>query len=202
MDEVGISNLAIGWCGGNPIMTLDDESIEAELCKLSYAPTRDLVLEQKDWTFAASRDTLIPILPAPEFEYSSRFQLPPNFLVVRQVSDDPTSMRKIDYVKEQRTLLANYTKLYLKYTVRITNVNYFSPTFVYALAHKLAAVIAKPLTESASLKQEMETMSQFYIDSGGAIDGTQTKVGKADASKIRNARYRSSGGGGMNIWAR
>jgi hypothetical protein len=146
-------------------------------------------MEQKDWTFAASRDVLSPLVETPEFGYSYKFLLPPDLLVVRQISDTP-DMRKIDYIKEQRNILANCSVVYLKYTVKITNTNYFSPSFTYSLAHKIAAVISNPLTGSKTLKQEMENLSQFYLDGGGAIDGTQTKVGRADASRIKNARYR------------
>jgi len=199
MDKVDICNLAIGWCGGNLIMTLDDDSTEADLCKTLYGPTRDLVLEQRDWTFAASRDSLTPLANPPAFGYSQQFQLPSNLLVVRQVSDEPDSMRPVRYVKEQRTLLSDAAILYIKYTVKVTNEVLFSPTFVYALAHKIAAGLANPLTQNASLKKEMELISQMYIDEGGAIDGTQTIPGRTVARRIVGARYGGRGRRGTSL---
>lgn len=198
MDKIEICNLAIGWCGGNLIVSFEDDSVEAELCKSAYVPTRDLVLEQRDWTFAASRDSLVPLAAAPPFGYSAAFQLPTELLVVRRVSDDPVSMRQIDYVKEQRTILANAAILYIEYTLRVTNENLFSPSFTYALAHKIAASIATPLTESATLKREMEGMALAFIEEGGSIDGTQSRVGRTFASKIVGARINQRRGRGIN----
>lgn len=191
MKRVEICNLAIGWLGGVSIMSFEyDESVEAELCRLNYDSVRDWTLEQRDWTFAASRAIIGPLADIPAFEYSAAFQLPSDLLVVRQVSDDPTTMRRIDYVKEQRTILANIDTLYLKYTLAVTNENMFSPSFIYAMAHKLAAVMAIPLTQNNTVKKEMEGLAQSYVDEGGSIDGTQSKVGRAYASKILNARIR------------
>jgi len=132
---------------------------------------------------------LTPLADPPDFGYSTKFQLPSDLLVIRQVSDNE-DMRKIDYVKEAHTVLANAAILFLKYTLRISNENLFSPTFTYAFAHKLAASIAIPLTENTQLKQDMESLALMYVEEGGAIDGTQTKVGRATASKLLNARLR------------
>jgi hypothetical protein len=187
VDKIEICNLAIGWVGGNAIMSFDDDAVEAELCSQAYGPTRDWCLEQRDWTFAATRAILGPLAAVPAFEYTAAFQLPTELLVVRQVSDGP-DMRAIDYTKEQKTILANAAELYIKYTVQVLNENLFSPSFTYALAHKIAAVIANPLTQDKAMKKEMEALAQSYIELGGSVDGTQTKVGRAYASKIVGAR--------------
>lgn len=191
MDKVEICNMAIGWVGGTPIMSFGDDSVEAELCSVAYEPTRDWVLEQREWTFAGARAMLSsPLVEAPAFEYTHAFQLPTDLLVVRKVTDDPLSMRNIDYTKEQRTILANVAIVYLKYTAKVTNEAMFSPSFTYALAHKIAAVIANPLVQNSAMKKEMESLSQSYIELGGSVDGTQSKVGRATASKILGARIR------------
>ena len=158
--------------------------------KVLYEPTRDLVLEARDWTFAAARASITPLTDPPPFGYSAQFQLPSDFLVVRQLSDDPIHMRPIDYVKEQKLILCDVDILYIKYTARITDTNKFSPACTHAIAHKLAAAIANPLTSSSTLKKEMEAMGQAYIDDGGATDGTQSKPGRTYATKVVGARLR------------
>ena len=53
--EVSICNQAISWLGGKSIISLDDGTTEANLCKANYDHLRDVVLEAKAWTFAIKR---------------------------------------------------------------------------------------------------------------------------------------------------
>ena len=54
MDKIGICNMAIGYVGGNSIMSFADESLEANQCELNYDIAREFCLESRDWTFAAT----------------------------------------------------------------------------------------------------------------------------------------------------
>ena len=62
---VQICNISIGWLGGTLITSLDDGTNEANLCKATYEPSRDQVLEERNWTFATKRTSLNPIADPP-----------------------------------------------------------------------------------------------------------------------------------------
>lgn len=198
MDKVTICNMAIGWVGGNLITSFDDESVEADICREQYDLTRDLVLEYRDWTFAATRDSMTPLTGTP-IGWSYQFQLPSDCLVVRKVTDSAETLdnkkyiglvESVDFVKESNRILANRSTIYIKYTKKVTNEAIFSPRFIFALANKMAANLALPVTQNSAVKDKFEGMAQVYMDEGGAIDGTQSMPGRARASRIVNARRR------------
>ena len=49
---VSICNQALSLVGANSIISLDDNTTEARLCKAIYEPVRDALLEEHAWTFA------------------------------------------------------------------------------------------------------------------------------------------------------
>ena len=82
MSEVSICNQALSLVGAKSITSLDDDVNEAKLCKLNYAPVRDAVLAEHDWTFATRWETLAASAnPAPG-EFTNEFPLPSDVLAV------------------------------------------------------------------------------------------------------------------------
>ena len=86
--EVDISNMALGWLGADRITSLDDESVEAQLCKLNYPRSRDVVLEDVEWTFAVRRFILSPDPVVPLFNWGKKFLIPTEVLRVLTVERD------------------------------------------------------------------------------------------------------------------
>ena len=60
--EVGICNQSLSWLGGNRITSLDDDTVEANLCIDNYEHSRDTVLDMRHWTFAGAREQLNPLV--------------------------------------------------------------------------------------------------------------------------------------------
>ncbi len=171
-----ICNQAISWLGGNIITTIDDESDEAILCKANYSELRDAVLEEGKWTFATSRFRLVPNPAAPVSKYAYKFELPTSVLIVdkvsntQQYSDDWPS---IDYRREEDFIVCDYSVIYIKAIIKIEDMSKWTASAKQALAARIAADIAVPLTGSAKREYAMQEKYDKLVDKALAIDGMQ-----------------------------
>ncbi len=193
MDKIGICNMAIGFVGGNSIISFADESLEAEQCELNYDIAREFCLESRDWTFAALYDQLTALVATSPSEAGNTYQLPSDCLVVREASDNEDLRSPIVYQKNGRTLVTDSGTVFIKYTANIMDTSLFSPSFDVALAHKLAEFIASPITGDKNLKRALMVEADNLLEGGGAIDGMQGSPKRAYASKLLSSRYRYGG---------
>lgn len=190
MDKIAICNMAIGFVGGTPIMSFDDETVEAEQCTTYYDISRTFCLESRDWTFASTARKLVPNPVVPETEFSFGFLIPADCLAVRIVSETPDMKIPAEYQKDGRTIWSDNSVVYIKYTKDISNTAIFSPSFQTALAHKLAEFISIPITGDKMMKRTLMAEADEMLEEGGSIDGMQGSPKRVYASKLLRARFR------------
>jgi len=80
MDLVTLSNEALALAGERMIMSLDDASNEARLCKRFIHGVVTEVLRDGVWHFARKRVVLAPLAEAPAFGWTWQYQLPGDFI--------------------------------------------------------------------------------------------------------------------------
>lgn len=168
--EVSICNQALGFLGGNRIISLDDGTTEANLCKDLYADLRDAVLEERDWSFATVWKSLPSLATTPTGEFAYAYELPSEVLRVAEVEDNTL------WRVEDRKIVTDEAAVKARCIVRVTDPSKFSPGFVQALAARLAADLALPITNSRSM---METMFQLYERKVGRAINSDNRQGKA-----------------------
>lgn len=185
--EVDISNLALGWLGEDPITSLDDPSRAAQLCKTNFVPLRDSVLEEGEWAFALTQaGPLAPLADPPKFGVGKLFELPEDVVRVLRcddaqnasisavvASDRWPSNYSLKWRREGRTIRAETTALYIEYIAKIENTEEFSPGFTMALAARLAAELAMPITKSASMFSNMWKLYAAKVKEGLNLDNMQ-----------------------------
>lgn len=187
--EVAICNIALGWLGGDLIISLDDDTVEAKLCKANYAPLRDAVLEEREWTFAVDRIEPAQLSTGPLYGFDVAFQIPSNVLRVLQVSRAGEDVegggvastntmqgreQRIEWLREGETIVANRVdRVYARVLKRITDTTKFSPAFDQALAARLAMDLAIPLTNNQKLQDQMAGMYGEKMRLAAATDGMQ-----------------------------
>lgn len=191
MDKIGICNMAIGFVGGNSIMSFSDESLEAEQCELNYDIAREYCLESRDWTFAAAYRKLAATVAVSPSEFANSFPLPADYLVVREVSDNEDLRSTIIYQKDGNRIVTDSAEVYIKYTKNVVDTSLFSPSFQTAVAHKLGEFISSTITGDKTLKRALMGEAEALLESGGAVDGMQGSPKKAFASRLLGARHRS-----------
>ncbi len=168
MSEVKICNLALRKLGARLIESLNDTSQEAVTCNLLYEQVRDTVLREHPWNFAAARVRLAKLAEAPAFGYSFQYQVPPDCLHLRQLMN-----AQDEFVVEGDRILTNRDSAHAVYTKRITNPVLFDPSFVMALAARLAAEIADDITGSNTRVKEMWTLYLNALQAARLADSSE-----------------------------
>ena len=206
--QTEICNKALGWLGANRISSLDIEEPSKEwlLCSENYDGLRDAVLEEREWTFAVKRIVLNPTGTDLAFGGEKQFAKPSDSLRILTVHDNavvrsqPVTSPRVasrgvhdipqaeGWQLEGDFILANADVVYVRYNRRVTEVGNFSATFTEALAQRLAAEFALPLTESRSLFDKMWSAYAAKISMGTVADGIQGRTRKVRSQTLIRRR--------------
>ncbi|TFG65269.1 MAG: hypothetical protein E4H28_04395 [Gemmatimonadales bacterium] len=165
------------------IETFDEDSVEAQVCELHYATTRDLVLSAADWPFARKRVALVAE-GTPPAEWAYRYRIPSDCIAPRGIEDGlvvRTLDERIPYAIENAgdgnglVLLMNQEAAVLIYTMQAKNPNIYPAVFVEAFSWKLASVIARPLDRDLGLCRELLQTAEAMIGRAAARSFNQEK---------------------------
>lgn len=167
--EIEICNSAIAKIRGRRILSLDDDSVEARLCKDLYPRIRDRLLRAHPWNFAVQRRQLGLLSDAPLFGFAYQFQLPLDCLRVLETdlnADD-------DWLLEGGKILCNVNELNIKMLAHITDAEQYDTMFAEVVAYTLAAELAYPLTQGTSLAEAMESKALRILMEARSFDAQE-----------------------------
>lgn len=181
MTSIDIVNYALSDCGATLITTFDDNLPEARVAKAKYNAVRDAVIEDREWTFAKRRLLLVKDANAPAFGYTFQFVIPsPVIRVVRvydQAGADSDQPMQVDrWVREGYSILTDEDSPIYAEVLQRVDEGTFSPGMVLALAARLAAAFAIPLTENRQLAKDQMDLYKTLIIDAGAMDGSQGRT--------------------------
>ena len=170
VSEVAICNSALAKLGADRIVSLNENSKQAQLCKEQYDKVRDELLRGHLWNFATVRVELTPLPTAPAWGYENAFQLPVDCvrLVAIEEPDDTWS-------KEGTTVLYDGDTLNVTYISNAVTVSKFDATFAEALATRLAYDISYSIVQSVTLKQELDRQFNMKIREARSFDAQESK---------------------------
>lgn len=206
ISTVSICNQALGWLGADSILSLGDDSKEAQLCKDNFDALRDAVLEEREWTFAVRRLYLTPLVAIPVYGYANQFLLPPNVLRVLNIpatslgsallqtggrhADQNQGLKdwRVESVDAGRVILTNTAAVHCRVIWRVINEKIWSSMFIQALAARLAADLAMPLVNSRALQADMWKLYGMKLDSAATMDGMQGKGEVKRSSNLTDVR--------------
>jgi len=152
---IGICNSALIKLGATTIMSLDEQSRNANLCKEQYEKLRDELLRSHTWNFATARAKLARLAASPVFGVSHAFQLPADFLRALSVVGSDTTSIEVEYRIEGRRLISDSAAIWMRYVRAAGDPNEMDPSFREALAWRLAVDLALPITQSSTVLGEM-----------------------------------------------
>lgn len=184
--EAEICNLALQEIGAQRILSLNDNTPEGKICKDFYANVRDEMLRSHPWKFATKRVALALITPdVPAFGFDNYFQLPADCLRVLKVEGDEQAA----WTVEGNRLLTDDSTATIKYIAKITNVALYDPTFVQALALKLAYKISFGLVQSTSLRQSLQVEYLEAVRTARSFNGQEGAGDRVYADDWLNSRF-------------
>lgn len=160
--DVEICNIALSRVAyTQPIVSFTEKSKAAELCRVFYAPLRELVLQAFPWPFAESIVALASLgSPAPGWAY--RYRYPADCLKLRDIvvpgkrttiTSDQRIPYKIGYDAGGRVIHTDQPDASCRFTFRVEDSTFFDPNFSNALAWRLAMDLALPLSSKSDLQQ-------------------------------------------------
>ena len=89
---------------------------------------------------------------------------------------------------EGRQVVSEYSTIYMYGVERVTDTGIYSPTFVQALAARIAADAAIPLTENRLLQRELWILYNNKLLEAQAQDGKQGKMERLRARRFVRSR--------------
>jgi hypothetical protein len=191
--RIDVVNYALVFLGEKRITSLEDESDEALIMKTLYYIARDAVLEEANWTFATRRFTPAALTEAPEWGWSTAYEIPSDIMrvtrVLRQWSTaslpPPDGNYPSEYqsahVIEGNQILSNDTPIYCMGVRRMEDEGGYSAQFAEAFSFKLSVLASFPLAASA---QKQSAALALYTD---AIKRAKTRDNQQNTTRrIRN----------------
>lgn len=178
---VEIFNLALSACGSDlSISDPEEQSREADLCRLWYPRTRDALMKAAPWpclrayqrlALVRERDLTAPWdeddpAPAWRFSYS-----PPSDMLIPYHLD---TYQRFEY--HRGLLSTNQEKPILYYNRREENPALWDEGLIEAMYHYLAAKIGRPLTASRAVIEENISIAERQIDSMMAMSANSSEM--------------------------
>lgn len=189
--EVSICNMALSHVGGRGrISSLSEASEEARQCSLHYRQARDETLRALPWPFAAKRKALALTGEPPPPGWAFSYEYPADCLAPRYLSpasrggDAPPFEVGVSSDLSRRLIHSDAAAPVLVYTARVTNPALFDPMFASALALRLAAYVAMPLTGRQEAAQALSVSFARALDAAAAA-----ALNEANPSAPRDAEW-------------
>ena len=184
VSSVDIANSALVKVGAETILSLDDDSKEAQVCKVRYNLVRQIVLRMHPWNCAIKRATTSALTAAPAFGYSYQHQLPADCLRALEVDvqDDP------EYRIEGRRLHTDSNEVELKYLYDLEDTSEMDALLTETIAAYLAFDIAYTLTQNGNVRDSMFGLFEAALRRAKTIDAQEDSRMELEANHWDESR--------------
>jgi hypothetical protein len=168
--EVDICNLALSNIRARSINSLNESSLQAQVCKLHYPVLRDQLLRDAPWQFS-HKVSALALLNDDLFNWVYAYQYPSDCLYINrlvlnfeEVSSDSSTVRsrfydpmiprpnldkQVEYeiinVDDNRVIASNEPELRADYRSVVIDPNLFDSLFIQTIVNLLSAHIAIPI---------------------------------------------------------
>lgn len=163
--DLTICNDALIAVGHAQISALTEATQAARLCSRLYPLRRDELLRAFDWDCARALAALAALDTPPLFGADYQYQLPNDCLTVRATDHDSDNPEDpVEWRVDGTLLLTDLgPPLNIVYTRQLPDASLMDPDFTAALALRIAVDLAMPLSNNASLRQELRSDYQAAI---------------------------------------
>ena len=185
--EVDICNSALNAVGASNIISLTEDSKAGRICNQRYPFVRDNVFRAHPWNCLINRVELAQDTDTPAWEFAYQYTLPtaPYCLRVLEMEGEENG---IEYKIEGRKLITDEGTVKIRYLARVTDPNEYDVNLVETLAAAMAAEIAYPLVNRASLAAQMLEIYRLKLSEARFIDATEGTPYDITATDFINAR--------------
>lgn len=173
--KVEIFNMALGLAKTKSSVTdVAETSNEANKCNLYYDTARKATLEGHNWSFAR-RTTTLALVGTAQTGWIYQYAYPADCVKVRKIlsinrTDNPLPFAIAhSELSDAKVILTDTESAEIEYTKDVTNTVMFTNIFTIAMAARLAAFIAVPLTGKESVaKMAMDVFTKALAEATAA----------------------------------
>lgn len=189
--DVEVVNLALDMVKEAPVASLDENRTAARWMKRNFTPIVNEVMMAHIWKFAMTRAELPADATAPAFEWTYRYKKPSDCLRILPLRYGGTlNGRLIQHVVEGDYILTNApAPLKIRYLAVQPNVAKWPPTFVKAVACKLAHGVAHVLTGKQALVEMIKDDYREALSFAASVDSSEGSHADQYATEYDDARY-------------
>lgn len=194
-----LCNVALGLVGQRAtILSLAEESAEAQACAVNYALARDACLEAHWWTWATKRATLAALTGVTREGWSYVYQAPTDWVSIngaryletggrpRRPDSDYPFLVELNDSGNAFVIACDVASPELVYTRAIDSVAIMPAAFVNAVATELAVRLALMLPVKPQLAQGLESKAFRALQTAVAADlRLVTRDVQPDAEHVR-----------------
>lgn len=186
--EVEICNLALSNIRAGSINSLNEGSLQAQICTLKYPIVRDMLLTEIPWGFA-HKIVGLALLTTEVFNWTYAYQYPVDCLkinrlvgaqeellnanadVISRMLDSqllplsdmrPQVSYEIFNFSDNKIIATNKSDLRIDYVAKVTDPNLFTMPFILALSHLLSSEISIPIVGVENGRQLRSDSLQMY----------------------------------------
>jgi len=187
---VNICNSALNLIGASTISALTEDTKNARLCNQRYEPVRNRIFRGHNWNCLNKRVQLAQNSIAPVIEYTYAYALPSDCLRVLKIHNGTTDSiaTDLDYKVEQKNIVTNQTTVYLVYIALDEDPNNYDAYLREAISHQLAADLAYPITNNATLAKNYMVRANERLREARFIDATENSLETIEANEFTDAR--------------
>lgn len=183
---VSICSNASLMLGGKPINDLAENNDRTRLAANLYEPVRNYVLRRHPWNCATKRVVLSPDVETPGYDWAFQFTLPNDYMRLLAVGEAGC---EVPHKIESGKLLSDDNPCYLRYIWRNENPATWDGMLVWGMTMSMKAVMAYPITQSASLDQVVEAALKDVLKQARAVDGQDDPPETLGDSPLINSRF-------------
>jgi len=172
---INICSAALLQLGKSPISSFEEPGDLARICANIYPFERDSILREHIWNCAVKRVVLAPLAQSPVFGYRSQFGLPGDFLRLVSVGDV-----RVDMASETsswrvmgRNIMAPGSALSIEYVYRNEDESTWDAKLQELMIARMLWKLAYPLTQSASLRDELKSEYAALAKMARSIDSQE-----------------------------
>ncbi len=171
--NMALSHLGISKEIGN---VTTEQSTEAAACRRFYDSTRESVLTDYAWPFAARFYILNLVEESPNNEWAYSYRYPSGCLTIRRIlsglredTDDSKIPYKIAQDDQGILIYTDKEDAEVEYTADVDDEDLFSASFKLALSYRLAGYIAPRLTAGDPFKLGDKAMAKYELEISKAV---------------------------------
>lgn len=189
--QVSICNKALLRVGQAQIQALTEQSTEAAYCRQFYDDIRKTVLRSFAWNFALKFSTVAEVAGQTSYRFAYVYALPADCLRILEVH--PSEGYSPDDAATEFETIGQYLHTdmedaIIKYVFDVTDTTQFDDTFVDALAYRMAAELAMPITRDPNYVGSMMDMYYRTLSAARTYDANENHRVRSIGRSFLNAR--------------